>query len=150
MKKATSNWGLSLGGRDTAAQWVDVSWPAVAGIEAYVLYRKNLGTDTVEELTRQPGTSYRDSAVAFGDAFAYSLATVLGTTVSLPGATASVTLTPLLPLGNYLCECELRSAPGECEHGGSADLQPTPGDSRRQSAPSTQAITLAFAGCVPQ
>ena len=71
----------------------------MAGIDAYVLYRKNPGTDTVEELTRQPGTSYRDSAVAFGDAFAYSIATVLGTTVSLPGATASVTLTPLLPLG---------------------------------------------------
>ena len=71
--------GLSPGGHDTAAPWVDVSWPAVAGIEAYVLYRKNLGTDTVEELTRQPGTSYRDSAVAFGDAFAYSIATVLGT-----------------------------------------------------------------------
>ena len=78
---------------------MDVSWPAVSGIEAYVLCRKNLGTDTVEELTRQPGTGYRDSAVAFGDAFAYSLATVLGTTVSLPGATASVTLPPLLPLG---------------------------------------------------
>ena len=26
----------------TTAPWVEVSWPAVAGIEAYVLYRKNL------------------------------------------------------------------------------------------------------------
>ena len=58
----------------------------MAGIDGYVLYRKNPGTDTVEELIRQPGTSYRDSAVAIGDAFAYSLATVLGTTVSLRAA----------------------------------------------------------------
>ena len=78
---------------------MDVSWTAVAGVNGYVLYRKNLRTDTIKELARQPGTSYHDTAVAYGDSFAYSIATVLGGEISLPGGTATVTLTPLLPLG---------------------------------------------------
>lgn len=87
------------GGRDTALPWMEVSWPAQPGVDGVVLYRKDLRTNTVEELARPAGTSYRDEAVAYGDSFAYSLATVVGGEVSPPGGEASVTLTPLLPLG---------------------------------------------------
>ena len=62
------------------------AWPAVPGTDAIILYRKNVLTDAVEELARVPGTSYRDSAVSYGDSFAYSLATVVGETVSPAGA----------------------------------------------------------------
>ncbi len=76
---------VTVGGRDTAEPWVDVSWPAVPGTDSIIIYRKNVLTDAVEELARVSGTNYRDSAVSYGDSFAYSLATVVGATVSPAG-----------------------------------------------------------------
>lgn len=99
-------------GRTTADPWVDLNWPAVAGSEAMVIYRHDTRTDTVEELARVSGTSYRDEAVTWGDDFSYTLATVLGDVVSLPGAAASVTISPLLPLGVSFVNANYQTAPG--------------------------------------
>ncbi len=91
----------TAGGQTTVSPWVDLSWAAVPGATGMVVYRKDTRTDAVEELTRVAAgaTSYRDAAVAYGDTFSYTLATVLGDVVSLQGAAASATLAPLLPLG---------------------------------------------------
>ncbi len=90
---------VTTGGRATASPWVDIFWSAVPGADALAVFRQNMRTNQVEELARVTGSSYRDEGVVFGDSFSYTLATVLGQTVSPQGTAASVTVSPLLPQG---------------------------------------------------
>ncbi len=42
----------TLGARDTALPWVDLSWTAVPGADLYAVFRRDIRTDSVEEVVR--------------------------------------------------------------------------------------------------
>ncbi len=117
---------------------MDILWIAVAGVDGYVLYRKYVRTDSIEELARRTGASYRDTAVAYGDSFAYSIATVLSGEVSLPGGREDIALTfPGYAGTNYRVQQSNILVPGSWTDTGITD----PGTG------GTQTLTVPGAGC---
>jgi hypothetical protein len=87
------------GGRDTALPYVDLTWPAIPGAEAYAVFRRDTRSDSVEEIARPLTPAYHDDSIAFGQGYAYAVAPVLGTVVAAVGAETAITVTPWLPVG---------------------------------------------------
>jgi Putative Ig domain len=99
---ATPSPVLAVGDRTVAGPWVDVSWPAVAGAEAVVIYRQTGGAGALTEIGRADSGAagrFRDTSAAYGIEYRYRLATMLRGEASELGPVASITLQPLLPVG---------------------------------------------------